>query len=239
MLIYPAIDLIEGRCVRLVHGDFDAVTRYGDPRDQIAAFADAGATWAHVVDLDGARAGRPAQLDLIAQLARAGVHLQCGGGVRARADAAALIEAGVRRVVVGSTAVRRPDEVRGWIAELGAERMCCAFDVRAGESGFDVAVDGWRVGTGRALSDVLADYPPGSLTHTLITDISRDGTLEGPNAALMAEIIRLRSDLRVQASGGVGSLDDLKRLRATGAAGAIVGKALYEKKFSLEDALAG
>jgi phosphoribosylformimino-5-aminoimidazole carboxamide ribotide isomerase len=239
MLIYPAIDLIEGRCVRLTQGDFDAVTRYGDPLDQISAFADAGATWAHVVDLDGARAGRPMQLDLVARLARAAIQVQCGGGVRERADAEALLDAGVARVVVGSAAVRRPDAVRAWIAALGVERVCCAFDVRAGDAGHEVAVDGWRAGSGRALGDVLALYPPGSLAHALVTDISRDGALGGPNAALIADIVRARPDLSVQASGGVSALADLQILRAAGAAGAIVGKALYEKRLTLEVALAG
>ncbi|MBI1187503.1 MAG: 1-(5-phosphoribosyl)-5-((5-phosphoribosylamino)methylideneamino)imidazole-4-carboxamide isomerase [Alphaproteobacteria bacterium] len=239
MLIYPAIDLIEGRCVRLTHGDFDAVTRYGDPLDQIAAFADAGATWVHVVDLDGARAGRPMQLALLARLARGGLSLQCGGGVRARADAAAVLDAGAGRVVVGSSAVRRPEAVRSWIGDFGSARVCCAFDVRAGADGFEVAVDGWRAGSGHGLDAVLGLYPPGTLTHALVTDISRDGALGGPNAALIAEIVRTRPDLSVQASGGVAALADLAALRATGAAAAIVGKALYEKRFTLEDALAG
>jgi len=239
MLIFPAIDLIEGRCVRLTHGRFDAVTRYGDPLDQIAAFADAGAEWVHVVDLDGARAGKPAQLPLIARMANAGVNVQCGGGVRERTDAATLLDAGIARVVIGSAAARRPDDVRAWIAELGAARVCGAFDVREGPQGFEVAVDGWRAGSGAMLADVLAHYPPGAIEHILITDISRDGALEGPNVRLMTEIVRARPDLAVQASGGVASLEDLRMLRETGAAAAIVGKALYEKRFTLEAALAG
>lgn len=239
MLIYPAIDLIEGRCVRLALGDFDAVTHYGEPKAQLADFARAGASWAHVVDLDGAKAGSPKQRDLIGTLVHAaGVRIQSGGGVRARADVVALLDAGVARVVIGSAAVKRPDDVRDWIDEFGVERVCCAFDLKADGDRFEVAVHGWRDGAGVSLDDALAYYPPGTLKHILVTDVSRDGVLSGPNVALMERLVRARPDLAVQASGGVASLGDLRQLRGAGVAGAIVGRALYEKKFMLEDALA-
>lgn len=239
MLIYPAIDLIGGRCVRLKHGCFDDVTEYGEPFAQARAFAEAGATWVHVVDLDGARAGAPAQHELIGAIAReSGLRVQSGGGVRERAHVEALLEAGVARVVVGSAAVKRPADVRAWVEALGAERVCCAFDVRAVANGYEAAVDGWAKGSGRMLGDVLAQYPEGALRHALVTDISRDGVLTGPNVALMAGLASQRPDVLIQASGGVATLEDLKALRATGAAGAIIGRALYERRFTLEDALA-
>lgn len=240
MLIYPAIDLMGGRCVRLALGDFNAATEYGDPLVQIVAFAEAGARWAHVVDLDGAKAGKPVQHDLIGRLAReTDVRVQCGGGVRERAHVEALLDAGAARVVVGSAALRRPDEVRGWIRDFGAERICCAFDVRRSGETFEVAVEGWTKGGGVALTEALALYPPGSARHVLATDISRDGVLTGANVELVRQICAARPDFDVQASGGVAGLADLSPLREAGAAGVIIGRALYERHFSLEDALAG
>lgn len=239
MLIIPAIDLQNGKCVRLAQGRFEDVTHYGDPLPQLAAFAGAGARWVHIVDLDGARLGQPAQHDAIGRLAANGaVLIQSGGGVRERAHVEALLAAGVSRVVIGSAAIRRPEDVRAWIADLGVERICCAFDVREADGAFEVVVDGWTKGGGVSLEHALDFYPPGVLKHILVTDVSRDGVLTGPNVALMRMLARLRPDLKVQASGGVATLDDLVQLRATGADAAIVGRALYEKRFSLEAALA-
>lgn len=239
MLILPAIDLIEGVCVRLTQGRFDDVTRYGDPIEQAKAFADVGAAWAHVVDLDGARAGAPRQRELIGRIAKAsGLKIQCGGGVRSRADVEALLEAGVTRVVVGSAALRRPDEVRQWLADFGAEQLCLAFDVRGENGRYEVTADAWRSNEGVPLPDALTPYEGGALTHTLVTDISRDGALTGPNVELIADLVRDAPALQVQASGGVSSLADLRALAEAGAAAAITGRALYERRFTLEDALA-
>lgn len=241
MLIIPAIDLIGGRSVRLYQGRFDRMTTYGDPAEQLAAFAGAGARWAHLVDLDGARDGARRQTALAARLAAASpVSIQCGGGVRTREDVAALLDAGIARAVIGSAAVSRPNDVKAWIAEFGAEKICCAFDVRVdAEAGAVVAVNGWKDDARLTVEDALAFYPPGSLKHALVTDISRDGALAGPNLGLIRDIVRKRPDLALQASGGVSSLSDLKELRDAGAAAAIVGRALYERCFTLEDALAG
>lgn len=239
MLIIPAIDIHDGRCVRLAQGDFDAVTRYGDPVEQARAFAGAGAEWIHVVDLDGAASRKPQQTALIRAIAHAaGVSIQCGGGVRSADDVSALIDAGAARVVVGSVAVKRPDDVAAWLDAFGAERLCAAFDARPERGGFVVATDGWTERSGVPLDDAIARYPAGSLAHALVTDVSRDGMLTGPNTALYADLARRFPDIAFQASGGVATLGDLAALKQAGAAGAIVGRALYEKKFSLEDALA-
>lgn len=239
MLIFPAIDLKDGACVRLLQGRFDDVTDYGDPFARLREFASAGAKWVHIVDLDGARLGRPAQYDLIARLAReSNLKIQCGGGVRARAHIDTLLEAGVARVVVGSTSVRDPASVTTWLAEVGADRICAAFDVRAQGDDWEVATQGWTEGAGASLSGALAAFPSGTLKHILVTDISRDGALTGPNVTLMRSIRAERPDVQLQASGGVSALSDLSRLRAAGAAAAIVGRALYEQRFSLSDALA-
>ena len=239
MLIYPALDLREGACVRLLHGRFDAVTNYGDPAAQLDWFAGAGAQWTHIVDLDGARLGWPAQHELIARLARGTtLKVQSGGGVREREHVQALLDAGVDRVVVGSAAVKRPDEVREWIAEAGIERVCCAFDVRPSGDSWEVAVHGWTASAGRSLFEALALFPPGALKHALVTDVSRDGAMTGPNVELNRELARMRPDICFQASGGVAQLEDISALREAGASGCIVGRALYERRFTLEAALA-
>lgn len=239
MLILPAIDLKDGACVRLMQGRFEDVTDYGDPFVRLAQFTEAGAEWVHIVDLDGARLGQPAQYDLIARLAReTDLKIQCGGGVRTRAHIETLLNAGVQRVVVGSATARDPASVREWLGAFGVDAVCAALDVRAAGDDWEVAVHGWTAGAGVSLSQSLAEFPPGVLSHILVTDISRDGALTGPNVALMQAIRAARPDLRLQASGGVSTLEDLATLRGAGASGAIVGRALYERRFSLEDALA-
>ena len=239
MLILPAIDVLGGDCVRLSLGKFDNVTNYGDPIEQCAAFGAQGAQWIHVVDLDGAREGRPIQHDLLSRLTRSTrAKVQIGGGVRRIEHVEALLDAGVARVVIGSAALQRVDDVRQWIEAFGAERICCAFDVRPAGDAFDVVVGGWSASGGVDLIAALAAYPPGTLNHVLVTDVSRDGVLTGPNLELMRLLRTARPDLAIQASGGVASVDDLKALRMTGVAGAIVGRALYERRFALEAALA-
>lgn len=239
MLIIPAIDLKQGVAVRLLRGDFDSVTEYGDPAETLRAFAGAGASWVHIVDLDGAKAGAPAQHDLIARLiADTGLNVQTGGGVRSRAHIATLLSSGVKRVVVGSAAVREPEAVRAWIEEFGSERICVALDVRRGADAWEVATEGWAAAGGKTLVEALGGFPEGALRHVLVTDISRDGALTGSNVHLMETLTRARPDLCFQASGGVASLEDLRAQRAVGASAIIIGRALYERRFALEDALA-
>ena len=240
MLIYPAIDLKDGKAVRLLHGEFEKVTVYDDdPFTRLDTFEAAGAQWVHVVDLDGARAGSPQQHHLVANLAAAAeASIQTGGGVRERDDVERLLDTGAERVVIGSTAVERPDEVRGWIERFDPARVCLALDVRPRENGgWNVAVRGWKEDSGVSLTEALDFYPPGSVKHVLITDVSRDGALSGPNIELMRVVTRLRPDLQIQASGGVSGLSDLKPLKEAGAAGVIIGRALYEGKFTLAEAI--
>jgi phosphoribosylformimino-5-aminoimidazole carboxamide ribotide isomerase len=240
MLIYPAIDIMGGKAVRLKLGRFEDSTIYGDPVAQAAQWSASGAEWIHVVDLDGAKNGALAQLDLLKRMNGASTaKVQCGGGVRERAQAEALFAAGVSRVVIGSSAVKRPDEVRQWIADFGAERVCCAFDVKPEAGDYIVSTHGWTAGSGVTLAQALALYPPQSLRHVLVTDVSRDGIMAGPNIALMQSLMAARPDLVFQASGGVSSLADVEALRRAGAPGVIIGRALYERAFTLEQALAG
>jgi phosphoribosylformimino-5-aminoimidazole carboxamide ribotide isomerase len=237
MLIYPAIDLMGGRCVRLSQGRFEDATIYpADPAEALAAFAEAGATWTHIVDLDGAREKSPRQHDLIARLARdSKQQLQVAGGFRTRDQLVRMFGAGVGRVVIGSLAVQEPETVAGFIAEFGGERITLAFDVRLVGATPEVATSGWLESSGKSLWDALALYP--EARHALVTDIGRDGMMTGPNSDLVAEFVTRCPTLAVQASGGVSSLADLRTLKETGAAGAIVGKALWEQEFGLAEAV--
>lgn len=240
MIVYPAIDLRNGVCVRLMHGRFDQVTRYDDnPAARLDAFAASGARWAHIVDLDGAEAGRAVQHALIGRLAASGqISIQSGGGVRTENDVRALLDAGVERVVIGSLAVSAPDTVGGWLETFGPDRLTLALDVRADGDRYVPALRGWTEAADIDLWTALDRYAAGTVRHLLVTDVGRDGALTGPNLDLLGEIVRRRPDLKVQASGGVSSLADLSAARALGCAGAIVGRALYEGRFTVADALA-
>lgn len=240
MIVYPAIDLRGGVCVRLMHGRFDAVTRYDeDPAARLAAFRAAGADWAHIVDLDGAEAGRAMQHGLIGELARAvDIRIQSGGGVRSDDDVRALLAAGVARVVVGSLAVTRPEAVAGWLERFGPERITLAIDVKADGERWVPALKGWTEAAEVDLWTALDRYPAGSAKHLLVTDVGRDGALTGPNLALLGEIARRRPDLKVQASGGVSQLSDLTAARDAGCDGVIVGRAIYDGRFTVAEAVA-
>ena len=240
MLIYPAIDLKDGVCVRLMHGKFDQVTRYDEqPAARLTAFAADGAEWIHIVDLDGAEAGQAMQHALIGELAGAiDVRIQSGGGVRGANDVAKLLDAGVSRVVVGSLAVTQPNDVAAWLKGFGPERITLALDVKI-EDGVPVpALKGWTQSSGVTLWEALDRYPEGTAKHLLVTDVGRDGAMTGPNLELLAEIRLRRPDLALQASGGVSSLVDIAAIKALGCQGAIVGRALYEDRFTLPDAIA-
>jgi phosphoribosylformimino-5-aminoimidazole carboxamide ribotide isomerase len=237
MIIYPAMDLMDGRCVRLAQGKFDQATLYpGDPAQALADFSAEGATWAHVVDLDGARAGAPRQHDLIMALsASAPLKLQVAGGIRTRDHAARLLDAGAARVVIGSLAVSQPDLVRAMLEEFGSDRLTLALDVNMASGTPVVATHGWSEDSGVSLFEIAAKYQARNL---LVTDISRDGMLSGPNLDLISQCRRLLPDWDIQASGGVASPDQLRLLCDAGVAGAIVGKALWEGRFTLAEALA-
>ncbi|MDP9423128.1 MAG: 1-(5-phosphoribosyl)-5-[(5-phosphoribosylamino)methylideneamino] imidazole-4-carboxamide isomerase [Pseudomonadota bacterium] len=234
MIVYPAMDLMDGRVVRLRQGRFDDSTVYSDdPAAALEAFAEAGVEWAHVVDLDGARAGRPVQHELIAELATTvPLRLQVAGGFRERDQLARMFEAGVARVVIGSLAVKQPEAVRGFLDEFGPDRIALSLDVRIVDDTPMVAISGWAEDSRRTLWDIAALYP--AAQHLLLTDIGCDGMLQGPNFALYAEAAQRLPHLRIQASGGISSLGDLERLSTDGA---IVGKALWEGRIALEEAL--
>ena len=236
--LYPAIDLRDGRCVRLYRGDYGRETVYGDdPVAQARAFAAAGAPWVHVVDLDAARTGEPVNRDTVAAIAAAvDVPVQAGGGVRDDAAADALLGAGVRRVVVGTAALDAP----GWVRRLAARhpgRVAVGLDAR----GRDLAVRGWVEGSGHDLVDVARRFDDAGVAALVVTEIGRDGTLAGPDLGQLAAVLDA-TGLDVVASGGVGTLDDLRALAALEVggrrlAGAIVGRALYEGAFPVSEAV--
>jgi phosphoribosylformimino-5-aminoimidazole carboxamide ribotide isomerase len=241
MIIYPAIDLRRGRVVRLTEGSFDAEKAYFDDPTAVARdFAAAGSPWLHLVDLDGAKDPAQRQTALVASVIRAsGLRVQSGGGVRDESHVRTLLDAGVERVIVGSLAVKQPDLVGGWLETFGPDKIVLALDVRLNAAGVPmIAVAGWQADSGVTLDATLRTFLPRGLKHILCTDISRDGKLTGPNFELYAQLRRDFPSVHTQASGGVSSLDDLRRLKREDAHGAIVGRALYEKKFTLPEALA-
>ena len=231
--LYPAIDLRDGKVVRLLQGDYDRQTTYGDDPVAVArSFADAGARWIHVVDLDAARSGSPVNRPVVAAIAAAvagHASVQTGGGVRAVSDAQALADAGVARVVMGSAAVAHPELVA---AASKVVPVAVGLDHRAGE----VAVHGWTEGSGVALHDALGWFPDAAAF--VITDIARDGMLQGPDVEGLAAAAAATT-VPVIASGGVASLADVAALRGVpGIAGVITGKAIYEGRFTVAQAVA-
>jgi phosphoribosylformimino-5-aminoimidazole carboxamide ribotide isomerase len=233
MLLIPSIDLRGGQCVRLLRGDFAAETRYPTaPLQLLQHYRALGAHWLHVVDLDGARDGHAANRPVIAELAlQPGISLQVGGGVRSRASVDELLALGVARLAIGSAAVDDHSEVETWLRHFGAERLCLAFDVRLQPDGVPVLhTRGWRQATRLSLWDAIESYLPSGLRHVLCTDIERDGALAGPNVGLYVEARARYPQIHWQASGGVGSIQDLRSLAASGVAAAISGKALLEDR---------
>ena len=239
MMLIPAIDLRNGRCVRLFQGDFAAETRYEhDPAELLARYRDMGASWLHVVDLDGAKDGGRANQPLISALAeQQAIHLQVGGGVRSAAAIEELLRDGVSRVVVGSLAVEQPEEVAEWLTHYGPDRICLAFDVRLDEGGIPrVRTRGWTEETAVSLWNAVARFPADRLKHVLCTDIARDGALSGPNFALYAQAVSRFPSIAWQASGGVRDVSDLAALaERTGVAAAVSGKALLEQRMTSEE----
>lgn len=239
--VYPALDIREGRVVRLLQGDYAQQTTYGDdPLPRAQAFAAAGASWMHLVDLDAARAGGYTLAPLLSAIAtQSGLNVQTGGGIRRRDDVARLLDAGAARVVVGSVSVREPDTVIGWLQEFGAERLTIALDARQAEDGrWLLPVHGWTE-TADVTLDVLAErYAQAGMRHLLCTDIARDGMLSGPNIGLYRHLSVLLPGVAVQASGGVRSAADVAEAKAVGCGGAILGKALLEGRMTLQEALA-
>lgn len=239
-MIIPALDLIDGTVVRLHQGDYGQQRDYGsDPLPRLQAYQAQGAEVLHLVDLTGAKDPAQRQIPLLKTLvAGVSVPVQVGGGVRSAEDVAALLDAGVARVVVGSTAVKSPEQVQEWFTRFGADQLVLALDVRIDAAGNkQVAVSGWQENSGVTLEALVEQYLPFGLKHVLCTDISRDGTLAGSNVELYREVCARYPQVAFQASGGIGGLADIAALTGSGVSGVIVGRALLEGKFTVTEAI--
>ena len=238
MRLIPAIDLRAGHCVRLLHGDFEAETRYPtDPHSLLSKYREVGADWLHIVDLDGARDGALGNRAIIVELAaRKAISLQVGGGLRNTAALAQMLDAGVARAVVGSAAVSQVEQVQAWLAHFGAQRLTLAFDVSLDDNGSPkVMTHGWQRQSEYSLWNAMDAYAASQLKHVLCTDVGRDGALTGPNVELYREAVRRYPQVEWQASGGIRHARDLQALSEAGVAAAISGKALLENLIPIED----
>ncbi|WP_279155940.1 1-(5-phosphoribosyl)-5-[(5-phosphoribosylamino)methylideneamino]imidazole-4-carboxamide isomerase [Obesumbacterium proteus] len=240
-MIIPALDLIDGKVVRLHQGDYGQQRDYGnDPLPRLQDYQQQGGEVLHLVDLTGAKDPAARQIPLLRKLlAGVSVPVQVGGGIRSEDDVAALLEAGAARVVIGSTAVHQPDVVKQWFTRFGADALVLALDVRiAADGSKNIAVSGWQEDSGVTLEQIVDAFLPYRLKHVLCTDISRDGTLSGSNVALYQEVCARYPQVAFQSSGGIGSLEDIAALRGSGVQGVIVGRALLEGKFTVKEAIA-
>lgn len=236
MIVFPAIDILAGKCVRLHQGRYDAVTVYADDPSEVGLkWESEGGEWLHVVDLNGAKDGHPVNLAAVEKVAkRVGLPIQYGGGARTAEDLKRLFDIGVRRIVLGTTLITDPDFARAAIAEYG-DKLVAGIDARDGKA----AVSGWREETDVDVVDLAVELQGQGIARIIYTDIAVDGTRRGPNldaTRALAEAV----PLPIIASGGVSSLLDivaLRELEAPGVEGVIVGSALYERSFTLGDAL--
>jgi phosphoribosylformimino-5-aminoimidazole carboxamide ribotide isomerase len=237
MIIFPAIDLKEGQCVRLVQGKAENKTVYSsDPASMAQSFQDQGAEWLHIVDLDGAFQGRSGNLATIKQIAaRITIPFQVGGGLRQQEDVENLLEMGASRVIIGTRAVTSPDFIEALLLRFGPKKIILGLDARDGM----VAIEGWVEKSSLQALDFARQMQRLGVQTAIYTDVSRDGLLQGPNLDAIQQMAEL-SGLKIIASGGVSTVDDIRQLKemeSLGVSGAIIGKALYDGKIALKDAL--
>lgn len=233
MLIIPAIDIIDGKCVRLTQGDYQQKKVYNeDPLEVAQQFEDAGLTRLHLVDLDGAKASRIINHKVLERLASStGLHIDFGGGLKSDEDIRIAFDSGAHQITGGTVAVKKPELFEGWLQKHGSERIILGSDVKDGL----VAVSGWQEKSKLALFPFLEDYLKKGIRYTICTDVSKDGLLKGSALGLYQEIRETFPDLKLIASGGVTSMEEVEKLAEIGCFGAIIGKAIYEKKISLRD----
>lgn len=233
MIIYPAIDLRGGRCVRLVQGDFEQTTEYSkNPMETALHWAECGASWLHLVDLDGARQEKTDNCSIICDIAsRLSIPVQTGGGIRTMADIEELLSHGVARVILGTAAVQNPDFAAEAVSKYG-DKIAVGIDAKDGYA----AVSGWEAVSSWHAVDLALTLKKSGVRHIIYTDIATDGMLTGPNLSAMREMVSAFGS-GIIASGGVGSIEDLQNLIPTGVSGAIVGKALYTGRVDLQKAV--
>lgn len=248
-MIIPAIDLIEGSVVRLYQGDYAQKTEYKiDPIELVEDYARQGSTWLHIVDLTGAKDTAKRQLTLIKKMVDTGkMKFQTGGGIRSEDDVKHLLDVGISRVVIGSLAAKEPELVKAWMQKYGPEQIVLALDININAQGEKmIATHGWQENSGVELEALVDDFLTVGLKHVLCTDISKDGTLQGPNQALYTELAAQYPQISWQASGGISCIDDITALkpvlRDSGTSnatpsGVILGRSLLEGKFTVEEAI--
>ena len=231
--IIPAIDIIDGRCVRLTKGDFaDKKVYDASPLEMAMLYADCGVRRIHMVDLDGARRSKPMNLKTLEEVsAKSGIEIEWGGGIADDSALASIFNAGATQAIVGSVAALRPAEFSRWLKIFGPDRMLLGADVRDGV----VAVKGWVQQTGLTLSEQISWFLEDGLKYVVCTDIARDGLLQGPSFELYAELMEEFQSVVFTASGGISGMDDIRELDRIGVPKVVVGKAIYEKRITLED----
>lgn len=231
--LIPAMDLIGGRCVRLTQGDYASRTIYDrDPLETALRFEGAGIGRLHVVDLDGAKASAPRNLRTLERIAsHTGLDIQYGGGIKSREALRDLFNAGARRAICGSVAVRQPEWFAAWLGEFGPERMILGADLRNGR----IALQGWLEESEATAEELIGRFLPQGLTQVICTDIARDGMLCGPDGSLYTRLQEAFPTVGITVSGGISSLDDIRRLDALGLRSVIIGKALYEGRITLKE----
>ncbi|NBJ04993.1 1-(5-phosphoribosyl)-5-[(5-phosphoribosylamino)methylideneamino]imidazole-4-carboxamide isomerase [Alistipes sp. Z76] len=231
--IIPAIDIIDGRCVRLSQGDYDRRRVYdASPEDMAKRYADCGVRRIHVVDLDGAKSSSPKNLKTLERMAvGASVEIEWGGGIKSEDALRALFDYGADCAIVGSVAAREPELFIEWLLRFGGERMILGVDVRDGR----VSVNGWREDLNLGVDDMVGEFLPHGVKQVVCTDISKDGMLQGPSFDLYTDLQRRYDGVDFTVSGGIGSMSDIVRLDELGLRKAIVGKAVYENRITLKD----
>ena len=241
MNIIPAIDLRDGKCVRLLQGDFAQSTEYSsDPTEIAQQFSALAVETLHIVDLDGAQSGEQKNREIVAAIAQeSALQVQVGGGIRDAETLDSWLRAGVQRCVIGSLAVTQPDTVKAWLSRYGSDRIVLALDVRYDEHNEPViTTHGWTRDSDATLFEVINDFMSAGLKHVLCTDVSRDGAMAGPNLDLYARIVSSYPELLLQASGGVRHIEDMQQLRSIGVPAAISGRALLDGKISAAEVAA-
>ena len=230
--VIPAIDIIDGRCVRLSKGDYASEKVYGDPLDMAKAFAGAGASRIHLVDLDGAKESSPANLSTLEKIAAEGsMKIEWGGGIKSQEALGQVFDAGADYAIVGSIAATSPELFKGWLRDFGPDRIILGADVRNGR----IAVKGWLEESSKGIFELIDAFLPSGLLQVICTDISRDGMLCGPALPLYCELAGRYPSLRFTVSGGISCASDIREVKAAGLPAVIVGKAFYEGRITLSE----
>jgi len=233
MRIIPAIDIIDGKCVRLTQGDYSQKKVYNqDPLEEALRFEDAGIRFLHLVDLDGARSGGVVNYAVLEKIAsRTSLNIDFGGGVKTEDHLRRVLDCGACQVTGGSIAVRSPERFKAWISQYGPDKVILGADARNGK----IAIQGWEEESTVNVLPFISGYAEQGVRYVICTDIARDGMLEGPAVSLYQEIISELPEINLIASGGVSGIEDLQRLKSIGCEGVIIGKAFYEKKIQLKE----